>query len=148
MKSKNGTKRYVEWLSAEELHGQSQNWISILNFSKDEQKFLDNLITNFTLDLLDSKVFNKVQKAIIELRDVENEFTQLFKKVKLHGSQLQIMVDDVDQLKMEEAYLVTHKNLTIEIHKYLAKYQSVKTKIFNIVSSVIRKKKKKRLLKP
>lgn len=148
MKSSEKIKSYVEWLSAEELHYDSQNWMSKLNFAKDEQRFLQNLIKDYTLDLLDAKVFNKVKPAISDLKELENEHEQLHKKVKLHENQLQIMVDDVDQLKMEEAYVKTHMNLTIEVNNYFEKYQSVKTAIFNIISSVMKNRKQKRLLKP
>jgi hypothetical protein len=148
MKSSEKIKSYVEWLSAEELHYDSQNWISKLNFAKDEQRFLQNLIKDYTLDLLDAKVFNEVKPAISDLKELENEHEQLHKKVKLHENQLQIMVDDVDQLKMEEAYVKTHMNLTIEVNNYFEKYQSVKTAIFNIISSVMKNRKQKKLLKP
>jgi len=148
MKSSEKIKSYVEWLSAEELHYDSQNWMSKLNFAKDEQRFLQNLIKDYTLDLLDAKVFNEVKPAISDLKELENEHLQLHKKVKLHENQLQIMVDDVDQLKMEEAYVKTHMNLTIEMNNYFEKYQSLKTAIFNIISSVMKNRKQKRLLKP
>ena len=148
MKTKDKIKSYVEWLSAEELHYNTQNWMSKLDFAKDEQAFLDHLITDYTIDLVDSTVFNKIKPAINDLKDVENRFNTLYKKVSLHQNQLQIMIDDVDQIKMEEAYVKTHMNLTIEVNTYFERYQSVKTKIFDIISSVMKKKKQKRLLKP
>ena len=148
MKSKDRIKTYVEWLSAEELHYNSQNWVSKLSFAKDEQRFLQNLVKDFTLDLLDAKVFDEIQTVVGNLKDVQNEFSKLFKKIELHKNQLQIMVDDVDQLKMEEAYVKTHMSLTIEVNNYFEKYQSVKAKVFDIVSSVMKKRKQKRLLKP
>ena len=71
---------------------------------------------------------------------------KLFKKVQLHENQLQIMVDDVDQNKMENAYLDTHSELAKEVEGYFARYRESKTKIFDIVSKVIKRKKQKRLL--
>lgn len=47
---------------------------------------------------------------------------------------------------MEEAYLDTHNDLGKEIEDYFVKYRDSKTKIFNIVSNVIKRKKQKRLL--
>jgi hypothetical protein len=148
MKPRDKIKNYIEWLSAEELHCDSQDWISKLSFAKDEQVFLNHLITDYSLDLLDSQVFREVRPIIEMLEEVENNHVQLFKRVKLHDNQLQIMVDDVNQLKMEEAYVETHLNLNIEVNEYFEKYQSVKTSIFNIISSVMKKRKQKRLLKP
>lgn len=148
MNSKDKIKSYVEWLSAEELHYDSQDWMSKLSFAKDEQRFLQNLVKDYTLDLLDSKIFNEVKPAISDLKEVENNHSLLFQKVKLHENQLQIMVDEVDQLKMEEAYVKTHMDLTIEVNNYFEKYQSVKTKIFEIITKVMKSRKQKRLLKP
>ena len=43
MKTNKGT--IVEWYSAERMHEMSKNWLSDLNFIKDEQVFLEELIT-------------------------------------------------------------------------------------------------------
>ena len=136
----------MEWLSAEELHNDSRNWRSHLEFTKDEQLFLNDLIGSHVLDLVDSEAFKKASPLLTSLEKMEKDWTILFKKVQLHENQLQIMVDDVDQLKMEEAYLTTHMELTNEVEAYFAKYRSVKTKIFRLISSLIKKRKQKRLL--
>ncbi|UOY09006.1 hypothetical protein L0P88_10830 [Muricauda sp. SCSIO 64092] len=139
-------KKYMEWLSAEELHNDSRSWRSHLEFTRDEQQFLNDLIGSHVLDLVDSKVFKKASPLLTSLEKMEKDWTTLFKKVQLHENQLQIMIDDVDQLKMEEAYLTTHMELTNEVETYFKTYRSVKTKIFRLISSLIKKRKQKRLL--
>ena len=161
MKQKTRKKTYVEWLSAEDLHNNSMSWLSKLRFSKDEQRFLDNLIKDYTLDLLDSKVFNEVKPTVNSLKDIEeeeealeemetieDEVEELLKKVELHENQLQIMVDNIDQLKMEDAYIATHFELSVEVQAYDKKYEAIKAEIFRIISSVMKKRKQDRLLKP
>lgn len=139
---------YVAWLSAEELHYNSKNWLSKLRFAKDEQRFLDNLIKDYTLDLIDSTIFSKVKPIITSLGKIEEEFQPLLKRVNLHERQLQIMVDDVDQFKMEEAYVQTHMDLTVEVNSYFEKYQAIKAKVFDMIGSIIKKRKRKKLLNP
>ncbi|BFP41267.1 hypothetical protein FGF1_21120 [Flavobacteriaceae bacterium GF1] len=139
-------KKYMEWLSAEELHNDSRNWRSHLEFTRDEQLFLNDLIGSHVLDLVDSEAFKKARPLITSLEKMEKDWNNLFKKVQLHENQLQIMVDDVDQLKMEEAYLTTHMELTNEVETYFETYRSVKTKIFKLISSLLKKRKQKRLL--
>lgn len=139
-------KKYMEWLSAEELHNDSRNWRSHLEFTRDEQLFLNDLIGSHVLDLVDSEAFKQARPLITSLEKMEKDWNNLFKKVQLHENQLQIMVDDVDQLKMEEAYLTTHMELTNEVETYFETYRSVKTKIFKLISSLIKKRKQKRLL--
>lgn len=136
----------MEWLSAEELHNDSRNWRSHLEFTKDEQLFLNDLIGSHVLDLVDSEAFKKASPLLTSLEKMEKDWNNVFKRVQLHENQLQIMVDDVDQLKMEEAYLTTHMELTNEVETYFETYRSVKTKIFRLISSLLKKRKQKRLL--
>ena len=128
METKKTKPQYTEWLYPEEMHEASLNWFSELNFIRDEQFFLNNLIKSFTLQLADSEVFEKSKKVVTD----EN--------------QLGIMVDDVDQLKMEKAYLETHKELTNEMRNYSTKYRKIKERLFEVVSTVMKKDKQKRLL--
>lgn len=146
MKTKTNRGTFREWLSPEELHEESKKWLSELNFSKDEQDFLNNMVKDYTLDIIDSDMFSTVQPVVDSLNKSEKELVDLLKKVRLHENQLQIMVDEVNQNRMENAYLDTHADLEKEIHRYFEKYREAKTKIFEIVSQVIKRKKQKRLL--
>lgn len=146
MKSKTSKGTFREWFSAEELHQESKKWCSELKFARDEQKFLNHMIKDYTMDILDSDMFNTVQPVVTSLDKLESDLVQLFKKVQLHENQLQIMVDDVDQSKMENAYLDTHSELAKEMADYFSKYRESKNRIFTLVSKVIKKKKQKRLL--
>ena len=103
---------------------------------------------DYTLDLIDSTIFSKVKPIITSLGKIEEEFQPLLKRVNLHERQLQIMVDDVDQFKMEEAYVQTHMDLTVEVNSYFEKYQAIKAKVFDMIGSIIKKRKRKKLLNP
>ena len=70
----------------------------------------------------------------------------LFKKVQAHENQLEIMIDNVDQLKMEKAYLETHEELLIAMNEYTPRYREIKEKLFKVVSLIMKKSKQKRLL--
>ncbi|MEC7770258.1 MAG: hypothetical protein VX798_03695 [Bacteroidota bacterium] len=146
METKSSKRKFREWFSAEELHEESKKWFSELKFAKDEQKFLNNMVKDYTLDIIDSDMFKTVQPVVESLNRSEKDLVDLFKKVQLHENQLQIMVDEVDQEKMEAAYLDTHNDLAMEVQDYFEKYRYSKTKIFDIVSNVIKRKKQKRLL--
>ncbi|RIV30454.1 hypothetical protein D2V08_15265 [Flagellimonas lutimaris] len=146
METKSNKRKFREWFSADELHEESKKWFSELRFAKDEQKFLNSMVKDYTLDIIDSDMFQTVQPVVESLNKSEKELVDLFKKVQLHENQLQIMVDDVNQEKMEEAYLDTHNDLAMEVQDYFETYRDSKTKIFDIVSNVIKRKKQKRLL--
>lgn len=146
METKSSKRRLREWFSAEELHEESKKWTSELKFARDEQKFLNHMVKDYTLDIIDSDMFKTLQPVVESLNKSEKDLVELFKKVQLHENQLQIMVDEVNQERMEEAYLDTHSDLGREVEDYFVNYRDSKTKIFDIVSNVIKRKKQKRLL--
>lgn len=139
--------KYMEWLDADEMHEASMLWFSELKFIRDEQIFLNNLVTSYTLQLIDANIFEDSKKIIDDLQHAEKDIVPLFKQVQAHENQLEIMVDDVDQLKMEKAYIKTHEDLQIAIHDYSQRYRDIKERLFKLLSSVMKKEKQKRLLK-
>lgn len=146
MKATTKGHRYIEWLSPEEMHAESVQWISELKFAKDEQLFLNDLVRNYTLQLTKGEVFKKSKEIVEDLSKAEKKAIDLMKKVQAHENQLDIMTDDIDQLPMEKAYIQTHKNLFSEIAHYSANYRELKTKLFNLLSEIMKNQKQHRLL--
>ncbi len=146
MKSKTAKHSYIEWLSPEEMHEASLNWFSELKFIRDEQLFLNNLVTLYTLQLTDTAIFEESKKVISRLQKAEKDIVPLFKKVQAHENQLEIMVDDINQLKMEKAYQETHKELIISMNQYTVQYREIKEGLFKLITSIMKKNKQKRLL--
>ncbi len=138
--------KYIKWLNADEMHEGSMRWFSELKFIRDEQFFLNNLVQSFTLQLIDSNLFKDSKKIIAGLQHAEKDIVPLFKKVQAHENQLEIIVDDVDQLKMEKAYLETHKEVQIEMNDYTQRYREIKEQLFKLLTSIMKKDKQKRLL--
>ncbi|VAW14171.1 hypothetical protein MNBD_BACTEROID03-743 [hydrothermal vent metagenome] len=138
--------RYIEWLSAEEMHETSLRWMSELNFVRDEQLFLNNLVKSHTLQLTDKTIFEESKVVVDIILRAEKDAIILMKKIQAHINQLDIMVDDIDQLKMEKAYIETHKELTTVFLLYMTEYREAKKRLFVLVSGVMKKQKQKRLL--
>lgn len=137
---------YIEWLDPEEMHKASIQWMSELKFVRDEQLFLNNLVKSYTLQLVDSKIFNESKKIIDSILEAEKEVVNLMKKVRSHENLLEIMINDVDELKMEKAYTETHWDLTSTMSRYIEDYRKLKARLFKLVSKVMKKQKQKRLL--
>lgn len=145
----NATKKkysYLKWYSPEEMHEDTLKWFSQLNFARDEQLFLNNLIKDQTLKLIDASVFEESKTVVNGIAKMEKEIVPLMKLVQSHENGLVIMLDAVDQIELEKTYLQTHKDLLISINSYLAEYQEVKRKLFELVSRQMKKQKQKRLL--
>ncbi|MCK0146175.1 hypothetical protein MWU78_11010 [Arenibacter sp. F26102] len=146
MSARLNNKSMMEWQDPSEMHEASRQWMSELKFIRDEQLFLNDLVKSYTLQLTDSEVFNESKEIIGAISTAEKEVIVLMKKVQAHENQLQIMLDDIDQLKMEKAYTETHWELNSEISQYTLHYRELKSRLFKLVSKVKKKDKGNRLL--
>lgn len=146
MDIKNNTHRYIEWIDPEEMHRVTVLWLSEVKFMRDEQMFLNNLIKHYTVQLVDSKIFGKSKEIVSKLTDLEKEAISLMKKIQAHENKLEIMIDDIDQLDLEKAYRDKHRELAGIMDSYKEDYMQIKTRLFNLVSGVLKKEKQKRLL--
>ncbi|NNK17596.1 MAG: hypothetical protein HKP49_00425 [Maribacter sp.] len=146
MKAKKQIYRYLEWKSPEEMHQTSIEWISEMKFIKDEKLFLNELIKSYTLQITSMGLFEESRKLITAISNSERDLDLLLKKVRVHENQLSIMLDDVDQPKMEKAYTETHRDLIFTIDSYLQEYRKLKGSMFQLISKVMKKEKQKRLL--
>ncbi|SEQ35016.1 hypothetical protein SAMN05421824_1424 [Hyunsoonleella jejuensis] len=146
MEAKKINKKYVAWLSTETMHNASKKWLSELEFAKDEQLFFNDLIKSYTLQLIDSKHFNKSKDLVTQLSKVEKQTNELIETVKEHERELTIMVDGINQIELEKAYKEKHSKLIISIGEFLNNYRTLKRELFTMVKGVIKDKKQKKLL--
>lgn len=146
MKPKESKVKYEAWLSAEDMHNNSQKWLSELEFVKDEQLFFDDLIKSYTLQLVDSRHFTESKKVIDKLSILQKETDSLISKVKNHERGLKVMVDGINEFEKEHAYKVKHGVLTNVISTHIEKYRKLKTQLFLLVTGIIKESKQKRLL--
>ncbi|MBD0776728.1 hypothetical protein HPE56_02885 [Maribacter sp. ANRC-HE7] len=146
MKTKKQIYRYLEWKSPEEMHETSLEWISELKFVKDEQLFLNDLIKSYTLQITGLGLYEESKGLVTAISNSELEADKLLKKAMVHENQLSIMLDDIDQPKMEKAYTESHRDMIYAIETYLVAYRKLKGSLFQFISKVMKKEKQKRLL--
>ncbi|GGK17953.1 hypothetical protein GCM10007962_10200 [Yeosuana aromativorans] len=146
MKKDKSEAKYQEWLSPDMIHKTSLNWLSEIEFIKDEQLFFNDLIKSYTLQLIDSKHFKKSKEIIDGLKAFEKETNDILKTVKMHERALEILVDGIDQIKEEEAYKRDHLSLIIDVSNFQKKHRTIKKEIFSLIKGIINQKKQKSLL--
>lgn len=139
--------RYVEWQSADEIHNTSKEWLSELLFIKDEHLFFLDLIKLFTLELIKPDKFDSNRALIKAITTSQKRNDLLIEAVKTHEIDLKILVDGVNQIKEEKAYIKEHRGLIIEITNFLNDFQTLKKKLFEVIKS-IKKNQKKIIDKP
>ena len=138
--------QYVEWLSPEEMHLHSKEWLSELNFIKDEHLFFEDLITSFTLQMIDPEKFAHNKEIIDALNRSQKKNNLLIEALKVHENELEIMVDGIDQPKEEASYKNEHKGLILEINEFQKDYIALKKQLFDIVKTIKKDEKNRRLL--
>jgi hypothetical protein len=136
--------RYVERLSAEEMHEDSKEWFSELSFVKDEQQFLNHIIQYFAVKPLYNKELERINDFTDSLGESQYYLNSLYKQVQKHMNQLEIMIDDVGQMYMERAYRSTHLKLLLKVNRYLQDYRAVKERGFVKLSMILKEEKTKK----
>lgn len=135
----------MQWYNAEELHKASQDWLVELEFIKDEQLFLEDLLTSNTVKLIDTIGFIDDVKIIDALKLSQKRNDAIIKAVKKHDKNLKILLDGIDQPEEEKLYKKEHRNLMNLINEHLKDYKILKTQLFTALKKVFKKEKQKRL---
>ena len=126
----------------------SKEWFSELSFIKDEQLFLNKLITSFAIKPLDKKAFKQLDDFNKSITESQHRLLPIFKRVQKHMNQLEIMIDDVNQLEMEKAYRKTHEQLFSEVNDFLLDFRTIKQRGFSKLTYLLRENKKMALSNP
>lgn len=142
MDSKNSQLRYTEWNSPEEMHKSCIQWISELDFIKDEHKFFEDLLKEYTLPVLEANLLDNARELVKKLSASEKREKELSTDLKAHRNNLKIMVDKEDQLEEEKKYLEKHKELKAEMLLYKEQFSFLKKEMFSTVTSALKKQKK------
>tara|TARA_R110000868_G_scaffold200671_1_gene448157 strand:- start:5277 stop:5717 length:441 start_codon:yes stop_codon:yes gene_type:complete len=132
---------YVEWFSSDEIYENITLWQSELNFIKNEQLFLNELVQLYVPQLSEKLIVEKSENVIALLKMADKELDELYKMVQTHKNQLEIMMDHINQFKMEKAYLQKHKELIMAMKSYSENYRTIKSEIFKIIATVMKKNK-------
>lgn len=147
MKSDNQNFRYIEWKSAEEMHYSSLQWDSEIRFIKDEHKFLEDMLREYTLPIIESNLLDKTKELILRLSESEKKQALILKEINKHTNALEIMVDGIDQPGEEKKYRIEHRDFLKEITSFTRDYRYLKKEIFGLISEILKQQKQKRLLK-
>ncbi|EDP70414.1 hypothetical protein FBALC1_06643 [Flavobacteriales bacterium ALC-1] len=138
--------RYIEWLSPEEMHKASKEWLSELKFIRDEHLFFEDLVTTFTSQLIASRKFQDNKEIIDAINKSQKRNNVLIESIKVHENDLEVMLDGIDQIEEERAYVKEHSGLIKVISDYLKNYKSLKTQLFNIIKNIKKEDKQRYLM--
>lgn len=138
--------KYLELMNATEMHEASRKWYSELSFIKDEQLFFDDLVTTYTLQLLDKNEFANNKEIVDVLNRSQKRNDELLNIVKTHINDLEVLVDNIKQPKEEMGYKKEHKELVKVISEFFIDYKSLKMQLFEIFKGILKAEKQIRLM--
>ncbi len=146
MKNKEPKFRYIEWKTPDEMHFSSLQWQSELNFYKDEHRFFEDMLKEYTMPIIESHLFSRIKELIEKLNDSQKSLKNLQQVVNDHSNRLQRLVENIDEPKEGRLYRQEHKKILQEINEYSRSYKQLKKEIFEVVSQALKQQKQKRLL--
>lgn len=146
MKNKEAKFRYIEWKTPDEMHFSSLQWQSELKFFKDEHRFFEDMLKEYTMPILESHLFSRIKELIGKLTDSRNSLDKILQEVNDHTNRLQRLVENIDEPKEGRLYRQEHKKVLQEVNSYSKVYKELKKEIFAAVSQALKQQKQKRLL--
>lgn len=141
MKTIQTTAKYIEWISAEDMHTNSLLWLSQLRFIEDEHHFFEHLISSFSRELQELDIFSSDKEIIDVLNRSYRNTVQLIEVVIKHEKELTIMIDEIDQQEDEKKYKEIHRKLSVDIDAFSQEYRELKTQLFNIIKGIKKEEK-------
>ncbi|WP_158839912.1 hypothetical protein [Polaribacter sp. L3A8] len=138
--------RFIKWLSAEEMHNDSKEWLIDLEFLNDEYLFFEDLIKWNTLQLIDFQSYSKSKEFIEILSNSKKTNDKLIELVKKHKKGLEVLVDVKDEPKKEEAYKTEHKTVLVLFKNHLKEHRALKLNLFEILKKIKKTEKGKRII--
>ena len=132
--------------SIEELHHDSRNWLSEIEFINYEMKFLNKLLSSYYIDLLESG-YDKPIKGLVNKIVVEKKSGNALSKLILEHEKILSDLIQTNSVISNKNYLETHKKFEIEIIIFLGRYKELKTEIFKLIEKIMKKKGQKKFPK-
>lgn len=146
MENKAHNYRYIEWKAPDEMHFSSLQWKSELNFIKDEHRFFEDMLKEYTMPIIESQLFSKVKLLIEQLSLSQKDLRILESRVNDHINRLRRLLEEVDEPKGGRVYRQEHKSILNDVTHYSRQYKRLKKEIFEAVSKALKQQKQKRLL--
>ena len=132
--------------SIEELHHDSRNWLSEIEFINYEMKFLNQLLSSYYIDLLESGYEKRINELANKIAIEKKSGNALSKLILEHEKILSDLIQ-TNSVTSNKNYLETHKKFEIEIIILLGRYKELKMEIFKRIEKIMRKKEQKKFPK-
>jgi hypothetical protein len=116
-----------------------------LEFMKDEQLFLEHLLSSHFLELSSQDLYEPTRKLIKKLKEVEHLGGDLITELQLFNKQIANSLDDKKTNVISDS-LKKQRIIQTDFENYSLKFRYVKKKIFGLVKDIMIAHKQKLLI--
>lgn len=125
----------------EELHEESKELLSELNFMVDELKFFKNLLQSYAFVPHTKELFEDSQALVKDLESVNKINEEMKKLVNDHDNQLGGMMECVDDKECVLNYIGQHESVKDRVHEYIVTFKEMKRRVFAFSNTILGQKK-------
>ncbi len=138
---------YWDTINLETLHYHSREWLSEIDFWKDELRFMQNLLQKHFLFFFEKEGVTAVNELTTRLSSTLTEgLNQLEQDVQLHEKRLVALIKS-SKKQREDAYRMEHGQLEDRLNQYAKHFKKVKRELFKMAEAVLKEEKMKFLAK-
>lgn len=127
------------------LHKISQNWIADLDFISDEERFLQDLISTFFVDLCSVDYFPDTRKINLKLEESKMKGNLLALEIRTHIKHLETLLES-SHFEGEQKFRKEQKKLANKFDQYVQSNKLLKSRVFGIIKNIMKQHKQKLLL--
>ncbi len=138
--------KFIEWQDTAGLHKDITTSILDLDFLKDELRFLENLVSDHTIEFFYKKNSLETNAIIKELKEHSKRLSILTEKFNNHNSNLDKLIDSGNDEGELRLFKNEHYSLVIEEMDFHADIKKTKSHIFKMLAEIMKKSKQKKIL--
>ena len=129
----------------DELHHDSVQWISEIDFIKDEIRFLEHMLQSKYIDCLSAGLYKKVENLVKKMSE-EKKVAKTLKLVVQEQEAILSNLIKTESVSSNINFLDNHRKLELEMNLFMVKYKRIKKQIFEIIGNVMKQKGQKKLV--
>jgi hypothetical protein len=138
--------KFIEWQDTDGLHKDITTSILDLDYLKDELRFLENLVSENTIEFIYQKKSLDTKAIINELTGHSKRLSVLTQKFKNHNSNLEKLIESGNDKGELQLFKNEHYALVIEEMDFHADLKKTKSHIFKMLAEIMKKSKQKKIL--
>ena len=124
------------------LHLESKQWMSSLNFIRDEIIFIGHLLDSYIFEPDTPNLFERLQDYREHLTRIIDTNTAVTEQIGIHDNDLGGMLECKDK-SCDWTYYQKHEKLKAAVVELMRDFQNFKSDIFNYAGGILKKHKSK-----